>query len=508
MKAVVLMSILFSVVTTSLAQEKSVRGNAGDTNLKTTLVEALTQNKDNFDLHLKYLRLSPVHDSLNLRKQYGIWRKQYPRNPRIPRLMAEYNKGAEREKLLMASLAIDSVQPSLWSELGSMASLRGDLVSSRIFFARAFSMEPSNVEYAFSHVISLEDSVSRRMSSIWFVQQYPNTKRSFQILTSLYATSPDSITKAWFFNKAYHSGGHSQVINDGRDAFAQTIFYRFLDSNLDSARHFAKKMETDKIIPGWMWSDKVRVTEALVNAEHKIKSDSANKALEILKSIDILPVWKREHVRASKVIQNLKLKAWISLNQCDSALKQLIFRYAQAPERSMKASLLEIGSACGLDSMAVMDSVWKIRYSNLPRKMDFRFLNRNTGSEVTHRGLMGKPTLISFWFPSCAPCRAEFKWMDAGISAIRDKINYWAPNINQSEDELVPAIIKNGSYTFTPLTVPDSQFGEAFNDARFASPANFLLDSKGRIIYSWFQVSEENYKDFEWMVKEIIDHEK
>jgi thiol-disulfide isomerase/thioredoxin len=98
------------------------------------------------------------------------------------------------------------------------------------------------------------------------------------------------------------------------------------------------------------------------------------------------------------------------------------------------------------------------------------------GNDVSIDDLKGKPTLINFWFTSCAPCVAEMPALNKLRAKYKESVNF----ISMASDskEKVEAFLEKRTFNFIHIVAPD--FIE--NDLKISSfPTNIFLDRHGRI---------------------------
>jgi cytochrome c biogenesis protein CcmG/thiol:disulfide interchange protein DsbE len=91
--------------------------------------------------------------------------------------------------------------------------------------------------------------------------------------------------------------------------------------------------------------------------------------------------------------------------------------------------------------------------------------------------LKGKPTLINFWFTSCAPCIAEMDALNEIKKQFGNKVNFIA--ITYNTKEIVNDFLKTKQFDFTHIV-------EAFNEIDFwkisSYPRNVFLDKNGKVV--------------------------
>jgi thiol-disulfide isomerase/thioredoxin len=117
------------------------------------------------------------------------------------------------------------------------------------------------------------------------------------------------------------------------------------------------------------------------------------------------------------------------------------------------------------------------------------------------RQLLGDLTLLSFWFPSCAPCRVELPRLERLWRSHRDDGVVVIAVEVMGERERAEQFIADNDLTFKFAEVSaDNPFIEEFGIREF--PTSVLIDGDGRIL--WYKTGFEAGDEIE-LEKEILD---
>lgn len=117
------------------------------------------------------------------------------------------------------------------------------------------------------------------------------------------------------------------------------------------------------------------------------------------------------------------------------------------------------------------------------------FYNEN-GVKFSEAKLIGKPTIINFWFTACKPCIAELPYLQKLKNTFGDKLNYLA--ITFDDRSKVNSFLKN--YDFDFLHITNSL--EQIEDLKISGyPMTFILDKKGKIFNIYGGLSDFEYKE-------------
>lgn len=168
--------------------------------------------------------------------------------------------------------------------------------------------------------------------------------------------------------------------------------------------------------------------------------------------------------------------------------------------------LLTLFIFTGLFNAAVAD--------NLPSdtsKSDLQALPELTLKDVDGNNIFlpsyaaeGKITIISFWATWCKPCIKELKNVDALLEEWQEKYNVQlvAVSIDNARNTLKvkPTVAGNG-WEFDILMDPNGDLQRAMNVTN--PPVTFLVDQKGKIVYTHTGYLEGDEYDLEKEIQKL-----
>ena len=124
------------------------------------------------------------------------------------------------------------------------------------------------------------------------------------------------------------------------------------------------------------------------------------------------------------------------------------------------------------------------------------------GSKVTLSALQGKPTLLIFWATWCPPCRLELsKLQEHIIDRYGDKINI-LPISRGEERAKVEEYISKMGYTFAVGLDGDQSIYRKY--ATNYIPRCFVIDAKGKVLYSGVGYDEAIAKEVEQNIEKAL----
>ena len=124
------------------------------------------------------------------------------------------------------------------------------------------------------------------------------------------------------------------------------------------------------------------------------------------------------------------------------------------------------------------------------------------GSKLTLSALQGKPTLLIFWATWCPPCRLELsKLQEHIIDRYGDKINV-LPISRGEERAKVEEYISKMGYTFAVGLDGDQSIYRKY--ATNYIPRCFVIDAKGKVLYSGVGYDEAIAKEVEQNIEKAL----
>jgi len=104
------------------------------------------------------------------------------------------------------------------------------------------------------------------------------------------------------------------------------------------------------------------------------------------------------------------------------------------------------------------------------------------GKDIQSKDLTGRPTIVNFWFTTCAPCIAEVPGFNTLEDKYRDKINFLSIARNSKSE--IEEFLKINPWNFDHISNDTNIIDSVFNH-QFGYPTTFLIDKNGVIIRSF-----------------------
>ena len=465
-------------------------------------------NPTSLEAHEAFIDAFKMNDHPQLEAQYKTWTSKYPKNYVIPFVIGQYYAGKENPKakafLLQASL-LKPDKAEIWYLLAIDAMLSNDLTKRQEYLKKAMQFDPKNADYAFSYAQTFDKTDQLRHDSLALevVRKFPESDRSVQLLYWLANDSSIPAEKVAYFKQLYNHKANplSEWYLGGTLAY----FDLLLKTNADQAFDVALTMAIEGKRNRNIWKDRMIVADAFLKARKALAENDPKQALALLNKVDLNnPMSGNWYaIDAREYLALFKAEAADADKQTNMAFDSLAVLYSKEPTEGLHDAVFKYGSKLGMDSNSVVKSIWKIRDSKAIKATNFSLENFQTGGKTALSDYQGKLVLLTYWFPGCGPCRAEFPHFESVLKKFsKNDIAYLGLNLEPSQDQIVPAFLKETGYTFTALH--DNWGRDKGNLAAPGAPFNYLIDQKGRIVFSHFQINAENEKTLERMIKETL----
>jgi cytochrome c biogenesis protein CcmG/thiol:disulfide interchange protein DsbE len=136
---------------------------------------------------------------------------------------------------------------------------------------------------------------------------------------------------------------------------------------------------------------------------------------------------------------------------------------------------------------------------NIGLKFKISEFSNNEGKKLSENELVGKPTIINFWFTSCTPCIAELPYLHTLKSKFGNKLNYLA--ITFDSQAKVDIFLKKTNFDFLHIT----NSREQIKDLGISGyPMTYILDDKGKIYEIYGGLSDFEYDEIYEMINKKL----
>lgn len=445
--------------------------------------------------HEAYIRAVGIADK-GLKAQYEKWAAADPKNIVVLQAYggalysAEY---PEAKPWLLKVVELDPKNAKVWQMLSIDAERWGDKDGAREYMKKAAEAAPEDPSYAFYYAMDFEheDPAKWRTLIHDLAKRFPTSDRGAQGLYWLATRSTDPEEKVRVYEQlrqsfppqtySWSSGGMSLLY----DIYLQTDAKKALD-----LAHSLKDMQG--------WGAKDTLARNVVEVNNLLAARKFNDAAALVAELKA-----PRYSRAANFIALLKAKARDAAGKTTAAYDSLISLYAKLPSDELMEGISLYSKKLGKKTGEVDQDIRQLREAAARPAPDFSLGLYTSNENASLDQYRGKVVLLTFWFPGCGPCRGEFPHFEAVLDKFRDKdVAYLGINVFPEQDDYVVPFMKGTGYTFTPLRGTAEWAREVYKVT--GQPTNFLIDKKGRIVFSNFRTEANNHRELELMIDALL----
>ncbi len=454
----------------------------------------------NTDAHQQYLAAVGATTS-QARDQYEKWNSLNPSTEEIPMALAQALMRQERPELkewAERALKINPRQAEALSMLGIEAELNGDQAKKTEYMKRAKEANPQSADYALYYAMCFEhtDVDKFRKLMIGLADEFPGSERG--ALGIYWAASSFTDTKrraeTYELLRSKYRPDLSSISGSGMSQYHELL----LKENPAKATELADFMlGLDSLRGRNEWTQRKKFSQLIVDADELARNKKFPEAISLLKSAPIVAY------SSSKELLMIRMaKATLSNGDAKSAYDSLIAYYAFNPTVEVMNTLQVAATKLSKKEDDVQDDIWKLRKGKMKAATPFKLYNYLTKDSLALTDLQGKVILLTYWFPGCAPCRAEFPSFENVVHKFgRDKVAYVAINVDPEQNPWVIPFVTKNKYSFVPLLDEPAKRGNLITRGQ---PTNYLLDKNGNIVFSNFRTDSNTEDMLERMIRELI----
>jgi thiol-disulfide isomerase/thioredoxin len=380
---------------------------------------------------------------------------------------------AMAESHLQKALAIDPRCAPAYRELALLASVRKQPEQRLAHLLKARESAPDDPAYALSYAMAVyaTDKPAAKPLLQDVVTRFPKDRASMSslIYLSMLSATPEE-RKGWLERLWTGFPGAQGRNSSLKQLFA--LYAKDYDAKaLDLARDMMKTYPADKEWPLELEAEiEILKAAALVKAQKYADAEALLGKQTLPVRMDALPYYL---LRAEATGAGDPARAYAAL--MTAAVPE--------PRDPIETALKTYGGKLGKTPAQVDDELWGQRYAKATPFKDFELTDYRTGKPVTVADYRGKVVLVNFWFPGCGPCRAEFPMLQEALTKYGPKgFAVLAINIVTDEGDQVLQVLDDGKFGFVPLKMPAEDWAKV-NYGIKGAPANFLLDTEGKIIF-------------------------
>jgi thiol-disulfide isomerase/thioredoxin len=465
---------------------------------------AVEKYPDSLPVHKLYIDGMGILNP-NLVKQYDVWLKQYPKSAVTRFAIGDTLASIEQpsaKRYLLEAIKLNPNIAKAYFRLAFDAERWGDFAGSRDYLAKAVFYEPGNPNYNYYYASSLRnfDLENWRRQSLHVVDKFPKHPRAAQALYFLAERLTDREEKKKYLKMLYDRfDEQTSWYRLGMESYLDMLLFQDPDSALNFAREMVRKPKLSET-----WTPIAKSVEQVAKGMKMIEANQPAQALTCFDAVSSVG----RYALFNKRLPLLKAAAIDKMGKADSAYNYLMGVFLKAPSFKINNALLSYGVKLGKDSLIVREEIFKKIYAGATPATDFKLRNYKTNKDVSLADLRGKVVLLTYWFPGCGPCRAEFPHFENVLKQFVNKpVAYIGINIDKRQNEYVVPFLEKSKYSFIALEEQDGRVKGNLDNGRIA-PVNFLIDKDGKIIFSRFRTDDTNEDELKTMIEMLLLNEK
>ena len=492
--------LLITTICETVSGQVMYKNDQSQTARLKPLQTRVEQDPDNLKAHEDFIRaLEEGEPYPYLRHQYSLWMKQFPKSATVRFALGRSFKNRnipEGKDFLLKALNLNPNIGEAWDLLASDAAISGDNLLMQEYAAKAKKADPKNPNYAFTYAISFAgvDSVKFDSLLIALVFRFPESETAASALLSLASNSNIESEKMAFFEQLYkrYSTKPWRIAEIGMEAY----FNFLLNRNPQKAFEIALNMSLEPKVNHYLWNQKIVYARSFRGAKEMLELNKPLLALEILNTL-------QADFKENEKFVLMKSQAFENAAGTKVAYDSLSRHYSTRPGKNIRIKLLEYAKTLNMDENQFNLDIESLREVSARQATDFSLEPYSSSVKTSLGDYKGKVTLLTYWFPACGPCHQEFPHFESVMKKFdKENVAYLGINIARNQDPYVLPSIKSKGYTFIPLKEEDRDKGNLDNTG--SAPVNFLIDKKGRVIFSNFRIHENNTDMLELMISDLL----
>jgi len=487
------------------AQSHFIRNPTQNTlNILKAAVEA---HPDDLKAHEDFINAFDINDP-RLPRQYAIWMQRYPKIAMVPFALGKTYEEYDNticKKYLLKALDLNPNMAEAWEYLSKNATDLSHNAEALEYMYKAAQCDPKNAECAFKYALLNSDGDPAKYDSLMLkvVYHFPDDDRSAEALYRLASLPFNSNEKASYYETLYQLYVKKQPVWFRHGMIDYFVY--LLDTSPDKAFELALKMVAQVKINHGDWNLRMKVARDFIEARKLLDLGKPLEAEAIIQHTS-LGNSKKDGITidAEETLALFKAEIAAAANKTRAAYDSISTYYSKLPSDRMRKALLTYASRLGIDSNKADSDIWKVRNANAWSQTKFTLRSFIDSSKVSIADLQGKVVLITYWSPSCGPCRKEFPHIQAVLNKINGSeiVHLGIDVFNEQEPNVMP-FVKANHLTFIPLH-DDPNTAKGNLPRVTAIPENFLLDQHGRVIFSDFIITGNNERTLELMLTELL----
>lgn len=432
-----------------------------------------------------------------IRGQYDAWLRRFPNNSTVAHAIGIAYYECESPKataFLKRTVELNPRNAEAFLQLAIDAERWGNRNDAKEYMRLASVADTANPAYSFYYAMYFDEEDMNVFQALIYklADRFPSHERGAQGLYWLGYNVKDNAGKIKVWEDlarrydpqkfSWSAGGMGLLYQAYLDA----------DRYADAAA-LAKKMS---VKPGW--DDRIDLAHRISEADRLLRAGSYREAYQAITGIK-----KTRNTEAATKVPILEARLADLSGHTDSAYIKLLRLQAKAPTDAMQHAIDMYAAKLGKSADLVQSDLKAIRALSVKPAFPFDLQTYTRSSKGRLSDYKGKPVLLTFWFPGCGPCRAEFPHFENVVRKFRkSELAYVGINVLPIQDDYVLPFMKGTGYSFVPLKATGDWALEKYGVR--GEPTNFLIDKEGNIVFANFRTTADNERTLELMIRSLL----
>jgi Tfp pilus assembly protein PilF/peroxiredoxin len=459
---------------------------------------------DTLKMHRRLRADSLAHRELT--REYTQWSAQHPKVAAYQWALGDLQgEKPEAESYYKRAVELDPKLARAYKWLASIAVMRGDHAGSAEYLRKAMEADTTNAGYAFDYAWKFRDGdpAKYRATALDVLRRFPADQNSAQILYWLGNDAESDSAKIAIYERARRDfppdkfGWWSAEAMDGLyDAYIRVAPDKALALAQDMLHAATKADEQQDWAPHVLEAQNLILARSLAG-EHKYAAASA-----VVNATQL-----SRYSGNQEMFALLKAELADSAGNTKAAYDSLRVRFAKTPSDSVQAAMGRYAAKLHKSPAQVDSAVWAIRDTAAKQATPFRLASYSGPADsISLADYKGKVVLLTFWFPGCGPCQGEFPHFQKVVNTFKGQpFVYVGINVTPDQDAYVRPLMQGTHYSFIPLRGNSKFAKDAYHV--WGEPSNFLIDGKGRIVFTNFRADDaEGERMLTLMIESMLAH--
>jgi hypothetical protein len=467
------------------------------------LRDSVEKNPDNLALNRKLIYawggVGTVDSTLII--QYDRWLTKFPKSSVMPfaigQILGNYNN-INADKFLLRAVSLNPKLAEAWFLLYKDAAAKADTLNACEYLEMAVKTEPEDNQYAFFDA---------------YQYRYTNP--------SLFRSMALNLAKRFIGNQDETGiNAVSVLIWDEKDEKNKIAYYDLIkDSYIKYRGYWYNILMTDyfehmlTINPGKSLEIaaqlknlplNVELAKTMIRVKELLQEQKVEDADSLLRKVQLKNSAQREHFTL------FKAQVADAANRTQSAFDSIAYSYSKKPTDTLQKAMLLYGNKLGFTYEDIKAKIKKMRDSVAKQVGNFSIYSYVTNKKVNLADYKGKVVLFTIWAPTLLNCREQAAIVDKILKKYNNNVVCIAVNPEPLMDGYILPYLKNTGYTFVPLRDTSGHSKGniepgILNINLFSR--NFLIDQRGRIMFSNFDaINPNNQHTLELMIDELLEN--